>query len=789
MRNFRQRGSDETGFPCPEGMPAALHRLLVRRGIRSQEEAERFLHPGLEDLHDPFLLNDMARAVAMIRDALRGGTHIVVFGDYDADGVCAAAILAEYFASVGASAEVYLPSRHSEGYGLNEAAVRALAQRCGLMITVDCGITCADLVALSVSLGMEVIVTDHHRPGDELPDSPTVNPLLNDYPFPYLCGAGVAFQLVAALAGREESLKYIDLAAIATVADVVSLTGENRAIVALGLKRINDAPRPGVAALIESAGLQDREITAGRVSFQLAPRLNAGGRIDSARRSLELLTEHDERRAEALAAELEKLNGERVGVEERIEREALEKLRDFDFLKRRVIILSGAEWNPGVIGLAAGRIRERYYYPTIVIAESGDTCVGSCRSIDDVDIHEALSAVKHYFLRFGGHRQAAGFSMRTADLPAFAEELNQWLAEHIPPQAYVPVEWYDLDVSFSDLREPFVKALDAFQPTGVGNPAPLLRTTAEVREAWVLGRTREHLKLSLAQGEQEMEAIFFRQAGLAGRLSGQQELLFTPELNTFRGRTSIQLTLSGINPRDNFARLRANVANEPRLLRRFLTEILYNRDYSGDAPLRPVDPDALAARLRETVQGTLLVADSLETAAALLRKLGDVALDLSIGAYPTDPQAFNTLAVYPAGEPPRGYAHYVLAGLPVNLFDRPAEWLSTESGWRRELPDVDALREVYKAVRRLLSRPVYARTLETLAHALSEEAGFSEAKTLAGLFALHDMKLVSLQLDGERARLDLMPMRKADPLQSAVFQRVSRLRENTDQQTTQRTEV
>ena len=781
MRTYRLRGALTEGFERPEDMPPALHRLLMRRGIASQEAAERFLHPSAEDLNDPFLLSDMDRAVEAIRRALKKGTHIVVFGDYDVDGVCASALLSEYLRSVGGSVEVYLPSRHREGYGLNEAAVRTLAQRCGLMITVDCGISCADLVDLAESLGMECVVTDHHRPSETLPACPTVNPLLKDYPFPYLCGAGVAFQLVAALAGRETALRYIDLAALATVADVVSLTGENRVIVRLGLEAINCDPRPGVQALIEAAGLIDREINAGNIAFQLAPRLNAGGRIGSAQRPMELLVERDPAQAKAIAEALEGANDERRTLEQQILNEALAQLKDFDFPGHRAIVLVGKGWNPGVIGLAASKLVERFHYPTILLASDGESCTGSCRSIEGVDIFAALTAVKQYFVRYGGHKQAAGLTILLKDVPDFIRDLNAHLAENIPPEAYVPVEEYDLDVDFSELGDVFVRGLDAIQPTGMGNPAPVFRCAADVREARAVGRDGAHLKLRLMQDDQLLDAICFQQGGLAGTLSGVQDLLFTPKINEYMGRSSVQLEVRSINPRNNIDRIRGNVRQEPRLIRRFLTDILYNRTYSDppEAPV-PAEPGALAAALGEGVQGTLIVAASFEAAEQILSAAGDAPLDLSIGAYPSDPRAFNTVAVLPTGEVPRGYRRCLLAGLPLNISGLPAQALPAPAiPWRAELPDVDELRELYKAFRRMTARPIYARTLEAICHGLSEEAGYSESKTLSGLLALHDLRLADLRLAGERAELRIPPMRKTDPLSSAVFRRIAFLREET----------
>ncbi len=277
MIRYRLRTAERKPFARPDWLDKTLYALLVQRGIDSEEAARRYLNPGRDDLYDPMLLNDMDRAVSRIRSALRNHESICVYGDYDVDGVSASAILSSYLRSQGGDVQVYIPSRHREGYGLNEPAVREIAAGCDLMVTVDCGITSVALVALAKDLGLDVIVTDHHQMGETLPDCPVINPLLNDYPFPYLCGAGVAFKLVDALGGRDAAMEYVDIAALATVADVVTLQDENRAIVRMRLDRINTDPRPGLRALIESASLQGKRISAGYIGFQLSPRLNAGG--------------------------------------------------------------------------------------------------------------------------------------------------------------------------------------------------------------------------------------------------------------------------------------------------------------------------------------------------------------------------------------------------------------------------------------------------------------------------------------------------------------------------------
>ena len=286
MLRYIQRPSERAYFERPDDMPEVLHRLLIQRGVASAAEAQAFLNPSEDHLNDPMLLSDMHKAVEIIRSHAEKGDGICIYGDYDVDGVCASAILADYFDEIGVDYEVYLPSRHSEGYGLNENAIREIAARNALLVTVDCGISSHDLIEIAKAEGLECVVTDHHRPGDILPECPVVNPLLNDYPFPWLCGAGVAFKMVHALGGMEAAMKRIDLAAIATVADIVALKGENRAIVALGLKSINKKPRTGVKALMESARIEEGRVDSETIGFRIAPRLNAGGRLGSARRFL-----------------------------------------------------------------------------------------------------------------------------------------------------------------------------------------------------------------------------------------------------------------------------------------------------------------------------------------------------------------------------------------------------------------------------------------------------------------------------------------------------------------------
>ena len=780
MLKYIKRNESPTPFERPDGMPEALHRLLMDRGVDSPEAAERFLHPDARSLHDPLLLSDMPRAVAVIRAAMARGDAICVYGDYDVDGVSASAIMKLWFDARGANARVYLPSRHAEGYGLNERAIREIAGWAKLMITVDCGVTSVELVALAKSLGMDVIVTDHHRPAEALPDCPVVNPLLGGYPYPALCGAGVAWKLVWALSGALPT-DLVDLAALATVADVVPLTGENRAIVAMGLERINRAPRAGIAALIDAAGLSGKPVLAGTVAFQLAPRLNAGGRLDTAMRPLELLTTPDPGRAQALAGTLNSENAERRRIEQQILREAEAQLRGFDFIRHRAIILAGRDWNPGVIGLAASRLVEQYHYPVVMLSDQGETMTGSCRSIEGVDIHAALTGCRETLIQFGGHKQAAGLRLASERLGDFTEAMDRWLCENTPPEVYVPTASYDEEIALDAVDPLLISALEGLQPTGFGNPEAVFRARAEVVDAYAVGQDGSHLKLTLAQGGRLLGGIAFREGHRAGELrgGGAVDALFAPELNAFNGRISVQLKVKSLTNADANARIASNIDDELSLQCDFLTEIIYNKkiDSREVSALKTVDEAALAGWLSEAPQGTLMIAGDL-SAAALAVKLGPC--DLYIGRLPDDPRAFNAVCVCPrAGEIPASYRRVVLMGCPAEWLDQPGDAcrLSTRPDWVRRLPDIDAMRDAYRALMSLMNRPAPIPSRHALAQALADLTHTDRLGATLSMLAIEDMALFDFDFDAAPVRFRRTPRKKVEPDASAAWRAIQRWRQ------------
>ncbi len=536
--------------PAPlGGLPGWFSAMLRLRGITTEEESRRFLSPSLGDLHDPFLLPGMTETVRLLREAAARRDPILIWGDYDADGICAASILLETLKEEGANVNFYLPSRHSDGYGLNPEGIRKAAEKgFRLLITVDCGISSREETALARSLGMTVIVTDHHALPPELPEADAVmNPLLGGYPCPFLCGAGVALKICQALQGPEGLRKRLDLAAIATVADVVPLLGENRVIVREGLDCIARTRRPGLQALLKSAGIE-APVTTDHLGFRIGPRLNAAGRLEDARPAARLLMTRDPVLAESLASHLEELNSRRQAMEREITGQALQQVREQpDFGTARSLVVSG-DWNPGLIGLTAGKLCEKFYLPAVALSLQGDTAVGSCRSIPGVHIFGMLQRCGDLLTRFGGHAQAAGLTLPAGNIAAFRERLSRVISESCPPEVFRREMAYDLEVPFRSWDEESLGLLEQLEPTGEGNPAPVfLLSGASVQTMRRVGRDLSHLQVTLLDRDNTpVRGIAFSQGEEADRPRDGADLLYRPYLNEFRGRRSVEARIFAI---------------------------------------------------------------------------------------------------------------------------------------------------------------------------------------------------------------------------------------------------
>ena len=640
MLQYIRRGSDN---PQPIGdLPLWMSAILRSRGIDTPEKAEKFLHPGLHQLHDPFLMQGMDKAVRIIREAVAARQKIIVYGDYDVDGVCATSILLETLGEMGAAADFRIPSRHGEGYGLNCDAVREIAQTHQLLITVDCGVTNHEEVKLAQMLGMTVIVTDHHQLADTpSPADVVLNPLLGDYPFRRLCGAGVALKLTQALLGMEAVLRRIELAALATVADIVPLIDENRVIVREGLQRMAATERPGLRALMEVSDVHP-PVNTGHVGFRLAPRLNAGGRLEDASQGVTLLTTRDEAEAVRIATHLQQNNEQRQAIERDITQQALDQIPEkVDFRDDLVIIIMGEGWNHGVIGLAAGRICEKYHFPTIVLTQQEGVAVGSCRSIPGVNIHGMLTTCKDLFQRFGGHEQAAGLTMDASLVPELRRRMNLAIRENCDLSCYIPCKEYDLSMPLSAVTLETIDALDALQPTGFGNPNPVLLTAGcDVQSARRVGKTRQHLKLTLLEGTTLRDGIAFSMGDMADEGLERVDVLYAPERNEYMGRVTPQLQVQAMRAAEGSAPIPGKHA----LFAAVLQEICHlAANFSQIHPEIDTITLPAARKLMSSGRGMLLIAHEREKAAAmLLEGLCDAAV-----RQVKDERAFNTVLLAP----------------------------------------------------------------------------------------------------------------------------------------------
>ena len=515
-RAWQLKNADTAGESAllAAGYGPLLARVLACRGIAQPQAAAALLEEE-PPLSDPFLLKDMDKAVARIQQAIENGETIVIFGDYDVDGVSATAILYECLTNLGAQVRCKLPTREGGGYGLNRETLQKLADKgYKLIVTVDNGISAIEEADLAAELGIELVITDHHLPAQQLPKAvAVVDPKREDdtSPFKDLCGAGVAFKLCAALEGCEDPAELLEpfgeLAALGTIADVMPLVGENRTIVREGLSLLQDTMRPGLHALLESAGCGGKPVTADTVSYSLAPRLNAAGRMDNAAVALKLLLCGDEDQATGIAERLAEINTERQQTEQQVFAAALQALEaDPARTRDRVLVVSGEDWHPGVIGIVAARLMERFSRPVIVISMHEGEGRGSGRAPDPFDLHSALADCAQYLTRFGGHAAAAGVEIEEENLAAFRQTINAWAAAHAAPPEAVSLR-LDAAATLGDLNLENVGELARLAPFGRENPTPVLLVQhAFVDGIWPMGAEGRHTRIRLRQGSDTLFA-------------------------------------------------------------------------------------------------------------------------------------------------------------------------------------------------------------------------------------------------------------------------------------------
>jgi single-stranded-DNA-specific exonuclease len=734
------------------GVSHVLAQILVRRGLSEPAAARAFLDP--QDAHDPSAFAGIDRALAVIDRHIGRGSRIVVHGDYDVDGVCATAIMVRALRARGADVGWYLPDRLADGYGLSLGTVHRLAERgTGLLVTVDCAITAVDEVAAAREAGLDVVVCDHHAPRADgrLPEAEIVHPGVCGYPCPELCGTGVAFKVAQALGapGVEDEL---ELVALATVADLMPLVGENRRLVREGMVALARTARPGLRALMAHSGVDPSALDTHALAFRLAPRINAAGRLRRADAGLELLLTGDEERAAQIASELERVNAERRAVEQRIVWEAEAQVAEQG--ERRSYVLAGDGWHPGVVGIVASRVVERHHRPAVVVALDGDLGSGSARSIPGFDLLAGLHACAEHLERYGGHRAAAGMSIRRDRVDAFRAAFERHAEEVLSPELLVPRERVDAVASGCELGLDLAEELERLEPCGMGNPRPrLLVPGARLRDLRPMGEGR-HLRFSVGSGAASARAVAF---GCDGRLGVEPDepadATFRLQRNFWNGAVEPRLVLGHARPCDPepiellgepagyVAAVLEEVARDPAAPAPVVARTRVVVDHRGHSPL---------AVLRDVVssEGEVLAvcADAPRRLAGLGSRTGGFAL-ISYHALGLEPSAAERFAHFVALDPPSIPSAAAL--LDVGRGFTHLAWGEPELRFAQQMHELEyGLRASLAALYRSLRLRIRV-TGEELEHLLRGDGPHGRPARLAArlIQVLAELGLVSLDRD------------------------------------------
>jgi len=536
-----------------------ISSMLVKRGIKNFNQAKNFFRPKIDQLHDPFLMKDMDKAVNRVLKAIEDNESIMIFGDYDVDGTSSVALLTSFLNDIGGNISTYIPDRNSEGYGISLKAIDlAEKNKNSLIIALDCGIKAINQVQYALKKEIDFIICDHHNPSNKLPDAYAIlNPKQTDctYPFKELCGCGVGFKLIQAINKRkgleiENIIQYLDLVAIAIAADIVPLIGENRILTYVGLQIINSNPRIGLHCILKKNN--KKEFNIGDLMFYIGPRINAAGRMDHASLALELLLEKDLNKGEKLAEKIEKLNLQRRDIEKSITDQALKKIVDENNLSSKSTVVFEKSWNKGVIGIVASRIIEKYYKPTIVFCKSKDgTLTGSARSIKGVDLYEILKKCESNILKFGGHKYAAGLTIENEKYLSFKKNFEKAVKNYVKNKLPIREVNIESKITLSSITPKFYRILNQFEPFGPGNGRPIFLSEKLKMKGVIslLGKNKEHIKLNVSQeSEETFSAIGFWLSEKRKKISSNStfSMLYTIDENTWNGKTSIQLKIKDI---------------------------------------------------------------------------------------------------------------------------------------------------------------------------------------------------------------------------------------------------
>ncbi|ULC59636.1 single-stranded-DNA-specific exonuclease RecJ [Flaviramulus sp. BrNp1-15] len=538
---------------------ATVATLLLQRGIKTYEEAKHFFRPSLKHLHDPFLMKDMDKAVVRIEEAIANKENILVYGDYDVDGTTAVSLMSSYLKTKHNLVYTYIPNRYDEGYGVSYKGINfALENDFSLIIALDCGIKSVDKVAHAKTLGIDFIICDHHRPGDEVPDAVAVlDPKQEDcnYPYKELCGCGVGFKLIQALASKEgktaeDLTEYLDLVATAIGADIVPIDGENRVLAYFGLQVINSNPRPGIKAILEQ--VEKTELTITDVVFIVAPRINAAGRMEHGNYAVTLLTEEESDLAEKYAAEINNYNLERRETDKQITEEALNQIKEQKEQERLTTVVYHENWHKGVIGIVASRLTETYYRPTLVFTRSGDKLAASARSVKGFDVYNALEACSEHIEQFGGHKYAAGLTLKEENYEAFKQAFEDEVSKTIDRNLLTPEIHVDCKIDIDNITPKFYRILKQFAPYGPSNMTPIFMTNNLIDTGYAkcVGEDKTHLRLTATQPNtnKRFVGIGFSMADKFDIVSNGKpfKAVYSIDENEWQGKVSLQLKLRDI---------------------------------------------------------------------------------------------------------------------------------------------------------------------------------------------------------------------------------------------------
>ncbi len=560
----RQKAAKELGEKI--GMSPILANLLIQRGIKTESAAKRFFRPMLNELIDPFLMNDMDVAVDRLNDAMGRKERIMIYGDYDVDGCTAVALVYKFLQQFYSNIEYYIPDRYEEGYGVSHKGID-YAKETGvrLIIVLDCGIKAIEEIAYAKSLGIDFIICDHHVPDEEMPPAVAIlNPkrLDSTYPFHHLSGCGVGFKFMQAFAKNNgipfsRLIPLLDFCAVSIASDIVPVIGENRTLAFHGLKQLNQSPSVGLKAIIEICGLANRELTMSDIVFKIGPRINASGRMQNGKEAVELLVEKDFTRAMTEAYLINEYNEQRKDVDKQMTEEAnsiVEKLESQKHLSS--IVLYDENWKKGVIGIVASRLTEIYFRPTVVLTMSDGMATGSARSVAGFDIYDAIKSCRDLLENFGGHTYAAGLSLKAENIKEFRRRFQQYVNEHIMPEQTMPILDIEEVIDFKDITKKMHADLKKFAPHGPCNPKPLFctRNVYDYGTSKVVGRHQEHIKLELvdSQSSNVMNGIAFGQSSAARYIKSKRSfnIVYTVEENAYK-RGEVQLQIEDIMPSEN----------------------------------------------------------------------------------------------------------------------------------------------------------------------------------------------------------------------------------------------